>query len=77
MTPAAAGTATAAEIAAAVRRGAITAVAVLDAHLARIDALNPSLNAFTTVTRARARGEAAPELHRRRVSSPRHPVTAA
>ena len=59
MTPAAAGTATAAEIAAAVRRGEITAVAVLDAHLARIDALNPSLNAFTTVTRARARGEAA------------------
>ena len=59
MTPAAVGTATAAQIAAAVRRGEITAAAVLDAHLARIDALNPGLNAFTTVTRERARGEAA------------------
>lgn len=38
--------------------GDLSPVEVTDAHLARIDALNPVLNAFTTVARGRARAEA-------------------
>jgi aspartyl-tRNA(Asn)/glutamyl-tRNA(Gln) amidotransferase subunit A len=41
-------------IASAVRSGTVNARAVTEAHLARIDALNPALNAFTGITRVRA-----------------------
>ncbi len=49
----------AAEIVAAVSSGALTAAQCVDAALARIDALNPQLNAFTTVTGDRAKRLAA------------------
>jgi len=49
---------TAAKIAAAVSRGQTTARAVVDGALARIGKLNPTLNAFTTVTAERARSRA-------------------
>jgi aspartyl-tRNA(Asn)/glutamyl-tRNA(Gln) amidotransferase subunit A len=42
------------EIARRVREGSLSALAVTEAHLGRIDAANPALNAFTDVTRARA-----------------------
>src|SRR3974390_1488280 len=45
---------TAAQIAAAVNAGEVSASAVIDATLARIARLNPSLNAFTAVTAERA-----------------------
>nr|WP_294507721.1 AtzE family amidohydrolase [uncultured Rhodopila sp.] len=51
--------ATATEIAAAVREGRTTSSAVIDACLARIERLNPVLNAFTAVTAERARARAA------------------
>ena len=44
----------AAEIAAAIRRGEISALAVTQAALQRIDRLNPRLGAFTQVTHTRA-----------------------
>ncbi|NBB70063.1 MAG: AtzE family amidohydrolase [Alphaproteobacteria bacterium] len=47
------------EIAAAVRAGEVSAVALAEAALARIEALDPTLNAFTDVTAARARAQAA------------------
>jgi AtzE family amidohydrolase len=47
------------EIAAAVAAGRTTASAVIQETLARIDAGNPTLNAFTTVTADRARTRAA------------------
>jgi AtzE family amidohydrolase len=50
--------ATAGEIAAAVRAGAITASAVVDAALTRIEAHNPAINAFTALAAARARERA-------------------
>ncbi|MEO0760861.1 MAG: amidase family protein, partial [Pseudomonadota bacterium] len=50
--------ATAGEIAAAVTAGTTTARAVAEAALARIEALNPAINAFTDVTAARALAEA-------------------
>jgi amidase len=40
---------TAAEIAAAVRRGAVSPVEVVSAHLARLEGVNPALNAVVTV----------------------------
>src|SRR6476646_1078870 len=49
---------TAAEIAAAVTNGGMTAAAVVDQALARIAKLNPALNAFTAVTAERARSRA-------------------
>ena len=49
---------TAAEIAAAVTDGGMTATAVVDQALARIAKLNPALNAFTAVTAERARSRA-------------------
>ena len=49
---------TAAQIAAAVNAGEVSASAVIDAALARIARLNPSLNAFTAVTAERARAKA-------------------
>jgi 1-carboxybiuret hydrolase len=50
--------ATAAEIAEAVASGQTTALAVIDNALARIEKLNPTLNAFTAVTAERARAKA-------------------
>ena len=50
---------TAAEIAAGVRAGALSARDIVQAALSRIDRLNPELNAFTTVTRERALKKAA------------------
>ena len=38
--------------------GDLSPVEVTEAHLARIDALNPVVNAFTTVAHERARAEA-------------------
>jgi amidase/aspartyl-tRNA(Asn)/glutamyl-tRNA(Gln) amidotransferase subunit A len=46
--------ANAATIVTAMRAGAITAVAVTEAALARIEQCNPSLNCFTTITAERA-----------------------
>jgi len=48
----------AAEIAQAVESGQASASSVIDAALARIEKLNPELNAFTTVTAERARAKA-------------------
>ena len=48
----------AAEIAQAVGSGEASALAVIDAALARIEKFNPTLNAFTAVTAARARARA-------------------
>jgi 1-carboxybiuret hydrolase len=50
--------ASATEIASAVKSGAMSALSVVDAALARIDKLNSKLNAFTTVTSERARAKA-------------------
>jgi AtzE family amidohydrolase len=47
------------DIARAVTAGEVSAVAVIEAALARIEKLNPLLNAFTDVTAARARKRAA------------------
>lgn len=47
------------EIAAAVRDGAVSATEALRVSLARIEATNPALNAFTAVTAERARTRAA------------------
>lgn len=51
-------TAPASEIAAAVRSGAVSARAVVDAVLARIASVDPKVNAFTDVTADRARAAA-------------------
>ncbi len=51
-------TATASEIAAAVASGQTRASDIVEDALARIDALNPKLNAFTAVTAERARARA-------------------
>lgn len=56
--PLALATAGAAEIAAAVGSGAVSARAVVEACLARIAALNPTVNAFTDITAERARATA-------------------
>ncbi len=50
--------ASAAEIAQAVASGKASAAVVVEAALARIEKLNPALNAFTAVTAARARAKA-------------------
>jgi 1-carboxybiuret hydrolase len=47
------------EISAAVRGGGVTAADVIEAALARIDKINPHVNAFTDVTVERARASAA------------------
>ena len=57
MSPEALAQATATEIAAAVRSGQVPARAVLDATVARVEAGNPAINAFTGLTLARARRE--------------------
>ncbi len=55
MTPA---SASAGEIAAGVAAGGVTARGVIDAALARIDALNPAVNVFTDILAMRARAKA-------------------
>ncbi|BEL02039.1 amidase family protein [Actinoplanes sichuanensis] len=55
---------TATEIAAGVRDGRLTAAAVVEAHLARIEEVNPQVNAVTVVLADRAR-EAAADLDAR------------
>jgi AtzE family amidohydrolase len=62
--------ASALEIAHAVQRGGITAAAVIEAALARIEKLNPALNAFTDVTAGRARALAAAIDRRRAQGEP-------
>ena len=55
----------------------LSPVEVIDAHLARIDALNPALNAFTTVAHVRARAEAKAaeeEIMAGRIRGPLHGV---
>ncbi len=52
------GGASAATIAAAVRAGKVSAVAVVEAALSRIESRNPALNCFTEVTAERALAEA-------------------
>ncbi len=47
-----------ADIARRVREGSLSALAVVEAHLAQIAARNPTLNAFTDVTRERALAKA-------------------
>lgn len=51
--------ATAAGIAAAVRRGEVSAAALTEAALERVETTHARINAFTTITAARARSEAA------------------
>src|SRR5262249_25438312 len=51
--------------ASAIRTGEASAVEIADAVIAHIEARNPALNAFTTVTAERARAEAR-EIDRRR-----------
>ena len=46
------------ELAQMISRREVTSVEVVDAHLARIDAVNPALNAITEVLADRARQEA-------------------
>ena len=54
---------TALEAAAGIRAGDVTAVALAEAALARIAALDGRVNAFTEVTRVRALAEAAARKH--------------
>ena len=51
--------ATATEIAGAVMSGRVKAAAVIDATLKRVEAAEPTVNAFTDVVAARARKRAA------------------
>jgi AtzE family amidohydrolase len=46
------------EIARRVREGSLSALAVVENHLAQVDARNPTLNAFTDLTRTRALSKA-------------------
>ena len=69
--------ASAGEIAEAVASGEVTALAVVQAALARISRLNPALNAFTDVTaeRALARAQAIDEA--RKAGKPLGPLAGA
>lgn len=58
---------TAADQAAAVRGGQVSAAKLTDSHLARIEAVNPRVNAVTQLWADRAREEAA-RLDRRRAA---------
>ncbi len=58
---------TAADQAAAVRGGQVSAAELTDSHLARIEAVNPRVNAVTQLWADRAREEAA-RLDRRRAA---------
>jgi aspartyl-tRNA(Asn)/glutamyl-tRNA(Gln) amidotransferase subunit A len=66
--------ASALDIARAVREGATTAGAVVEAALARVASLNPVLNAFTDVTTDRARARAAAIDARRAKGEPPGPL---
>src|SRR5216683_2109039 len=66
--------ASALDIARAVREGATTAGAVVEAALARIATLNPVLNAFTDLTAERARARAAAIDARRAKGEPLGPL---
>ena len=61
------------DAAAGIRSGAFTALAVAEAALARTAALDPSINAFTLVTRERALTEAAAVDAARAVGAPLPP----
>lgn len=63
-------TRTAAELAAAVASGDLTAREAVEAHLERIAAVNPAVNAVTTPLADRARAEAA-QVDRRRAAGER------
>ena len=58
------------ELAQMISRREVTSAEVVDAHLARIDAVNPALNAVTEVLadEARAGGHGRRRGHRRRAS---------
>jgi amidase len=57
----------AAQIASAVKKGHVSALEAVDAHLARIESVNPAVNAVTTVLADRAR-QAAQDIDRRRAA---------
>lgn len=61
-------------LAGAIASGALTATAAAAAALARIEALNPTLNVFTDITRERALAEAAAIDARRRRGEPLPPL---
>ncbi|OGL13492.1 MAG: aspartyl/glutamyl-tRNA amidotransferase subunit A, partial [Candidatus Rokubacteria bacterium RIFCSPLOWO2_02_FULL_72_37] len=61
-------------LAEAYRRGETTPSAVAEAHLARIDALDPKIGAYLTVTRDRALAAAAAADARWRAGTPRGPL---
>jgi len=65
-----AASATAADIAQAVRDGAVSARAVVDATLARIERIDPRVNAFTALAASRARERALQVDARRRAGEP-------
>jgi aspartyl-tRNA(Asn)/glutamyl-tRNA(Gln) amidotransferase subunit A len=58
----------------ALRRGDVTAAALVEAYLARIAALEPALRAFLTVTADAARAQAAAVDERRRAGEPPRPL---
>ncbi len=62
------------EAQAALRRGDLTAAALVDAYLARIATLDPALRAFLTVTGEAARAQAAAVDERRRRGEPLRPL---
>lgn len=66
--------ASAAELAAAYRRGIADPREVVDAHLARIDALNPALNAFVVVDADGARASAVASAARWEAGVPASPL---
>ncbi len=57
-------------IATSLRSGSISAIELCQAHLARIDALNPSLNAYTDVCAAQALAEAEASAERFKAGTP-------
>ncbi|WP_017623494.1 amidase [Nocardiopsis chromatogenes] len=67
-------TRTAAELAAAVASGDLTAQEAVEAHLERIAAVNPAVNAVTTPLTDRARAEAAQVDRRRAAGEPLGPL---
>jgi aspartyl-tRNA(Asn)/glutamyl-tRNA(Gln) amidotransferase subunit A len=58
----------------ALRRGEVSASALVDAYLARIEALNPTLGAYLTVTAESARAQAAAADARRARGEPPRPL---
>ncbi|MGW3183652.1 amidase [Kitasatospora sp. NPDC001119] len=62
------------ELAAAVRGGEVSALEVMDSHLARIDEVNPRLNAVTQLLADRARAAARDTDRRRATGEPLGPL---